>query len=195
MVDTGKAWAELQPQLAEAARTERKQRSESWLNLPVDICGITVKPLTLERFCLLKAAESPFIVGGTVTAGAIAQFLWIVSDGFCINESEKVRFLKSVRDINAAAALIAIYQYIDDAFFDAPKSDADDAREPPSLALEAVLIDRLGSLYHWTPETILKMPMAQIFQLLTANGSGGTTTPLQDEIKREFLMRMNEDKN
>lgn len=195
-MDAGKEWAELQPRLAAAAREERDIRSSAWLDLPLDICGIPVEPLTLRRYAVLAAASNPFIVGGTRTAGAIAQFLWIVSREFCVDEKKKRKFLKRIGGIKAGTAIIEISLYMEAAFFDAPMGKSRTG-SVPSTALEASIIHQMGDAYGWTPDQILDQPLGRLFQLMRIqdrinNPNSASFSPMQDRIKQEFLQKINE---
>jgi len=194
MVDAAQAWADLQPKLAEAAREERDIRAEAWLDLPKTICGIEVEPLTLKRYTLLVAAESPFVTSGKLSAGAITQFLWFVSKEFCWDEEAKGRFIKSVRNVSASEAYLEIAAYLEEALFDAPKPDEDEKRDPSSMPVAASIVHTMCSNYGWTAEEVMDTPIARILQLLNV-AQGNAASPFRDKLHREWLEQVNGGRN
>src|ERR1700730_7053612 len=50
--------------LARGYKLEESHREYSYLDAPEFICGVEVRPLTLQMYLQLCAARSPFLVGG-----------------------------------------------------------------------------------------------------------------------------------
>ncbi len=67
------------PGYAVAADAEQALRDGAFLEMPENIGGIPVQPLTLQLYNRLVAIRSPFVVGGKFSAADIGNVLWTVS--------------------------------------------------------------------------------------------------------------------
>lgn len=185
------SWADLQPELAAAAKEEKRARAKAWLELPYFIAEVEVVPLTLEKLALLREAGSPFLVGGPVSPGSMAQFLWFVSPSFCFDDKKRDAFIKHVSVISVEDVLLGIYEYLDQAFFDSPQlnKDAASSGDGGGLPVEAFIVHRIAKEYGWKRKEILRAPVACVFQLLglMKEEGAGYETPLQDVIKDNWL--------
>jgi hypothetical protein len=193
LLDALQAWSDLQPRLAEAAKEERDTRSEAWLDVPLSICGVSIRPLTLRRYSILTAAGNAFVCGTAPSAADIGQFLWVLSDRFTFDTHDRDRFLKSIASVTVGAALVEIYAHLEAVFFDAPTGGKSDGK-PYNGAIEASIIHRLAKEYGWGAQQVLDLPMAQIFQLFRAQerDHGKTlASPLQDKLKAQYMEMVN----
>src|SRR4051812_43228765 len=111
------------PHFTEAVDREQKLRDAAFIGLNEWVNGIESKPFTLAHYNLLAALESPFIVSGKQpTPGDVAVFLWIISPHWreqrtFLDRWAQRRFYRSLRRINFKTTLLAIDEYIGDAFY------------------------------------------------------------------------------
>lgn len=193
MVEGVQSWAELEVELERAAQKEKEIRLAAWLGLPIELCGVPINHMTLRHYTLLETAGNPFVVGGVPGAGAVAQFLWFLSKDFSLDEGEQKKFMRAVGALNYRDAVAEIRDYISDVFFDLPRADGDSSG-PGDRTLTAALVHRFAKEYGWTAEGVLDSSLQQLFQLLRCqlrDGGAGAHSPLQDEMKREWLERVN----
>jgi hypothetical protein len=120
--------------------------------------------LTLHRIIMLSMSGSPFWVGGRVSAGDIAHFLWITSPKFSTSETERNSFLGWAAKLDAVKALDSCHQYLDAMTADMPGGKGAPGASPVSWV--ASIVDALASQYGWRVWEIIEMPCRQIWQLL-----------------------------
>lgn len=145
-----------------SVRKEQLVRAVSFLDAPENICGVSVKPLTLSHVALLEAAQSPYIVGGPVTAEDTLLFLWVVSTQFVAGDiGARDAFYMSWLHLSIDGTRDAIQDYVEEAFQDAPggKQGGD---SPYGWA--ASFVDAIASEYGWLEREILCLPLKRVFQ-------------------------------
>lgn len=140
-------------------------RDVAWLDPAPAIAGIQCEPLTVHRFALLSEGGSPFVCGGSIFPEHVAQFLWVLSPGFCFDLAKRDAFVSRVASLDYEAARDDIARYCESVFFDA-NDCGDGASREPVASFIAVLVDTFGSEYGWLPDDVLELPMARVFQLL-----------------------------
>ena len=157
----------LPPEITKAIRQCETWQEEAWLEVPMEICGIPVMPMTLRHFFLLQGAESPFVNGANFTPADIGVFLWIVSPSYVPCPKERDAFAKRVAHIKIAQAEREINAYVEQAFSEADTAE-DENKAKKYANFIAYQIDMFAKEYGWCVQEILDLPMAQVFQLNTA---------------------------
>lgn len=185
------------PGLKEAVRiaeaVDAAPRMLPFLGCDLEIAGIAVKQFTPRHFLYLDVGRSPFIHGGSVTAEALAQFLWVVSPEF--RPGDRVCrdvFVAEIEQLPYEAALEGVHAYLDQAYQDAPSGRASSS-SPPTYCV-ATMIDHLfahgyGALGR---DGILDMPFAEIFQYqrrihLREEPDHKFSSPAADAAKRKAV--------
>lgn len=134
------------------------------------IAELPVKPLSLRLLLVLDQMNSVFVTGKFPSVwedniGAeIRRFLWAVSMEFTPDEKARRAFIKKVDDLDAGEVLAGIRDYVGAAFADAP-GNAETKQDAPYASTAAQMIDAFADAYGWLPETVLEMPLAQLWQL------------------------------
>lgn len=83
--------------LQEAQQRATRARSEAFVNYTVKVCGLRLKPITIETFNALDAFGSAFFSGGPVTFIDIVNFIWIHHPAFSDEaRAEKARVSRHV---------------------------------------------------------------------------------------------------
>lgn len=162
------------PGYSEAVAAEAQHRQEAWLGREPDICGIPVDPLSLRKILYLNLAKNPFINAdhSDYTPYAIAEFLWVVSQGFVEADIKaRKKFFKrlSMTRINQASREIA--DYLERAFFDSAGGGDGKNYSAPKIDWIASIIHRFASDYGYSPSFVLDMPYRQINQLVRCQKS------------------------
>jgi hypothetical protein len=180
------------PGYREAVEREGLIRVQSYLPTPELICGIPIKPLTLEHVAMLEAIGSPFVSGGPVFPHDIAAALWILSVDYKPNAWwKRRRFLRRVGKLSFTALLSGLDQYIADTVQDSPPSSA--SRRVPICCNAAAIVDRLANEYGWSEREILRIPLKRVFQYLKlqTKRSGGITFNPSDKVRGKWLAEQN----
>lgn len=186
----------LQRARARGAALEQNLRSGAFLPFPEKICGIEAVPLTLRILGRLRAARSPFLVGGGIRAGHIVAFLWAVSPGYTLKSSPKKN--KAKQELIERAAMLpyrravsGIRKYLFLSWMDRPPVRRNRKDDLPSVAFEAAIIHHIARIYHWDDEQILDKPMKRLYQYLTMIRLDGdpkavTFNPIVDRLVRRL---------
>lgn len=145
-------------------------RRDAAFLFPFDlIAGEPVHPLSIRLWLVLTAMRSPFLTGDfnlqhEDIGAAIRRFLWVVSHEFSLDPKARDRFLKRIDRLDAADAINDIRDYLDRAFADSPYSNHGRASVPHS-SMAAEVVDHFAREYGWQPDTILNLPLSQLWQL------------------------------
>lgn len=110
------------PGYIEALDAEQLSRDVAFLPVPEFIGEFPAVPLTLERFLILRVAQSPFLMPSPEpTATHLATFLWVVSPEYKYQPPPK-HFLRRCRfkDETFAEMVKASIEYMEDALMDRP---------------------------------------------------------------------------
>ncbi len=146
-----------------AIAAERFSRNVAFCDLPLDICGVPVRPLTLRHIVLLETIGSPFLVGGRATFVDVAGFLWLVSTRYSQSKLRRWWFYRSIRKLKFDKAVDGIREYTDSALADMPGGSG--GKTNASYYASAVgLIDLFASEYGWSMKETMGSPMAQLLQ-------------------------------
>jgi hypothetical protein len=177
------------PGYKEAVAEERKNRLLAWFEVSQTICGFEVMPMTLERFNALQLCKNNVLYGESSRPDDLAQFLLVMSPEFERRELRgwffRTRFFikckltftyskikkgetdaqwlrknrKKIARLNAIRRKILqnAYQW----FQDAPAGGgAGKSYYNGALGSCGLLAKHFG----WDESTILKMPLARVFQ-------------------------------
>jgi len=194
-----KLWESYRKKIASAQAESHKRKTECWLPTKYEILGVELIPLTLEKFLLLDAIQSPVLRGSGAGGQDIINFLWICSKQF-EEDAEKLEKFRQVMQEKRANEKVfqEIEEYLNDSFF-LSTSKGDDSDEGENFI--ASIIDLLASQYSWRLKEIMQLPLTQIFQLcgsiskrltLQAGGTYVHFDPITDEIKAEYLRKVRE---
>ena len=161
------------PGYADALAREEEARELAFLDVPQDLLGVAVVPLTLRRVRALTAAGSPFFGGGAPTAGDVAVFLWALSPEYQPADAEgRVRFTAELAAsgvlADLAGAALAIGDFLDWTWNDAPCAGPSrgSVQSENLTSFEANYVDTIASVYHWSEAQILDCPLPRLFQYL-----------------------------
>jgi hypothetical protein len=206
------------PALLEYRNAAARRRAEAFCDVPRDVLGVSVRPVTPATFSALLAMRSPFVGRGTADAGDVAAFLWLHHPDHCHTgiagwQDRKRRALAPLsfelrqpwrkwvgmrpdaqRQIAAVAIASAeITRMVEDAFADAPAAAG--RPQKPLATLEAFFTHEMAVAYGWAPERTRHTPLAQLMQLhrciRSARGQE-ITDDGEDAIIAEHLRSRNE---
>lgn len=155
----------LVPGYVDAVKRENDVRDAAMLNLNTRICGVEIKQMTLRHWIILDGIDSPLICGINPEPVDVIKFLWVLSPEFRI-KSPLRQFLFSRRHqkVKYGDAVVAIRKFVEETFQDRPPNSGDDKWTPPQASFAASIIYSIASKFHWTRESILDMPIKEIFQ-------------------------------
>lgn len=149
------------PGYAEAVEAERTNRDLAFIGLPVPLCGVVVRQLTLRHLLLLEHCGNAFICGGIPEPSDVALFLWFLSPDYCLDPKKRDEFVRGVARLKMVESVLAIRAFLDGAFMDAPQN-LDGGKAYFSTA--AGLVSMLAREFGWDDEAILEKPVARLFQ-------------------------------
>lgn len=187
------------PGLREAVEKEQFIRDTAFLDIPEQICGIDVKPLTLRHVLALSLVGSPFMVGGNPSPVDCAQFLWCVSTRWNPDSKWQRRlFMIRCGKINAVDCVNQIDEFLRESFQDAPPRMGGGDR-PSYYSYAAFMVDTFAHQYGWTDSQTLDMPCKRAFQLLCAirkrNNPEATLFNPSDSVRGKWLDEINRERN
>lgn len=197
------------PGYAEALRREDSVRREAFSHSLDSICGVPVRPLTLRDAITLEEMRNGFFCPFTFDAddeliGHCAQLVWWLSDcpkpGFytksiwqwrvAIRRRHLCRYLGQF----PTELVQGVHRFLKDAFFDAPKP-SNGVKSAAVAAGPAYVFDTLAQAgYVLTPDQILDMPLAQLWQVLRLASRrlyGAPAVNESDRIATEYLETLN----
>lgn len=177
------------PGLAEAIATERFSRNVAYLDLDDRICGVPVRPLTLQHLVTLETIGSPFIVGGRVTFVEAAGFLWLLSPRWRADARwRRWWFYRSLRKIQFKALVDGIREFILDAQRDLPGGKTNRVRAS-YYSTACALVDLLATEYGWSERAVLHLPLKRILQYRNRifERNGEVMFNPSDEAKQKWL--------
>ncbi len=163
---------------------------------------VPVRQLTLQMFIELCAVRSPFLVGGSIRPEHVAQILWRLSpeyDWRLTNPEARKDFIARIASLPFKPAIRSISRYLDRMLIDRPASNdkANGSRADTSFA--ASVVHAFASLYSWSDETILSLPMPALFQYLRKiqhhhNPEAISFNPLRDRFTARIFKKYQERK-
>jgi len=150
-----------------AIEQAKSWQSEAWVSTEFLIDSVWINQMTLRHFFMLDGAGSPFLTGKQVTSEDIAVFLWILSPEYKPCPEAREKFCASIIDVNIEQAMVDIGEFFEITFADA---DTDEGKPKEYASFVAYMVDMFASEYGWSAQTILDMPMRQIYQLASVIG-------------------------
>lgn len=167
----------------DAVASETSDRTFAFLELPETIGGVECEPLTPYRIEWLKAARSPFMIGGKVSTAAVMQFLWLVNKGFSKKIEDRDAFIAKHLEIDYAQTVKDIDEYLDRAFLDAPDSGGGDGRSFYSLSAGLILA-LCGGDFKWRRHEVMHTPVRITFQVLKAHSKYNGVTVINKRSQK-----------
>lgn len=160
------------------------------------VCGIEVAPLTIAKLAILQSIGSPFMRGGTVTAGHVLQFVCLLSPhAGKVGTLRRWLFVRSSRRIIASDPQRAVEdaaRYVEESFADAPGGKSKPLRAYYSLC--AAMVGFIAREYHWSEREILEAPIKRLWQyraeIMTSKGEAVLFNP-SDKVVQQWLDRKN----
>jgi len=158
------------PGFREAVERQSAIRDNAFLDaeLPVNICGITIRHMIARDYLILDALGSPFIVGGRFPADFDAvEFLWHlqVRQPF----SQLWFSYRCGKKFVGKPVLEQIMDYVKDTFQDAPGGGRGGA--VADVGFLAAMVDTLASEYGWDESKVagppgVAIPLRRLFQYM-----------------------------
>lgn len=153
------------PGYARALAQEEKDRDYAFLDLPHQVCGVSLKALTLRQTIALINIGSPWLCGGRKGAADVAKFLWFLSPGYApADKTARAQFLQKIARKRLDTCIKKIDAFMKLIWMDAPPKVGSPKRAFSSSA--AALVDRLAREYGWSKAAIMEEPMPCLFQYL-----------------------------
>lgn len=194
--DPQELWEEYRAKIAQAREKDFSKRAEAWVQLPHEIAGTIMPPMSLRKLIFLEQIESPLLLGEEANYEDVVTFIWVCSDKFSPEEAKAKAFRKTIRKLPKNLEE-EIANYLEDNLsFIRQTSDGGDTSEH----FASGVIDLMASQYGWSADTILDLPLPQLFQLLdsitrrltTQNGGTPITwNPAVDKLKDEYMRQAN----
>lgn len=160
------------PGLAEARAWEASVRAQAFLDIPREIRGVEVLPLTLYRQGILIAGNNPFLCGGRMTPEAVAVFLWVLSPSFRVDDADgRALFIARLRELDVLSDVAAcgreIRDFIEEMFLDLPGPGKRGRKtNAPITSTEAVYVELFGEACGWDARRTMHTPLPQLYQVL-----------------------------
>lgn len=195
------------PDYAQAVIQERLIRDSAFLNLPENVAGFDLRPMTLRDKLVLRIANSPLLTEKeTPSPNELAQFLWAMSVEYKPDKSARKRFLKRCRSFvpparglfhrrkcaaamaEATRVLMAAREYVKEATMDRPGNAS--SGFVPDYYSEVVFWLALVE-YRWTVAQVLDTPLKVLYQILNQKKESLPNSvmcnPLSDKVRAEWL--------
>lgn len=207
-------------QSAEYQESLRRQRSApardvAFLKVPIVVCGIRLRPLTLPDMAVLYHLGVPFLarkfIGGKlkpvvdvgetfnreaeirISQADIARFLWIQSEAFCESGFRKWWFVFSkCRPLKYEKACEEIRQYMQDALSDQPAPSGGRGVDEVASWIAARVFE-ICTVMPWEEATVLNMPVSRIYQYercaLASRGKLAALTSEASDMRARWLIK------
>ena len=183
------------PGLLDALATEARIREDAFSGLPVPVCGVDIRPLTLRDYERLLGQRSPFLVGGLPDRGDVAVLLWHQRWDTSA-EDDPARFAARFDSVALATLSEAVGQFIAEALMDAPTGGK--SSTAPVVGLSASIVHRMCSTYQgMSIENVRDMPCAVLWQFLRCiqrdnDPQTAFFNALSDRVKGNYLRDLNQ---
>lgn len=188
-------WEEYRVKIAEARNADFKRRAEAWVQVPHQIAGTVLPPMTLRKLIFLEQIDCPLLTGEDANHEDVVTFLWVCSESFTADEASARAFRKKIGKFPES-----LEQEISDYLNDNLNGMGQGGNSESTDHFASTVIDLIASQYGWTNDHILDLPLNQMFQLLSSitqrltvmnGGKAVTFSPAVDELKAEYLRRIN----
>jgi hypothetical protein len=183
--------------LTQAIDAERLERIGAYAPLGGVVGRYRLPHFTLAHWGLLPG--SPFLVGGSVSAGDVMAALWVLTAEDALSTVARGLFVGSFAGVSEAEfeeLAEGLGAYFDSVFFDV-KHDPLAAKiyRPPNMtAPDWLLYQFVAPPFSWLVEKVMKAPVKMLYQIrkchLIANGLT-PYNPLSDPIRRNELREFN----
>lgn len=163
-------WSEV-PEYMVALRRENAQRDCAFFLDRELLCGAKVLPFAPRHLLIMDNIGSPLLRGGLPDEEDVDRFLWVISPKFRVGRCgvglSRWLWLRRFRKLPFIEKVLAIDEYLDEAFLDSPGSGSP-CGAPSDYSFAASLIDRLACEYGWSEAHILDVPFKRFWQYLRA---------------------------
>ena len=197
------------PGYREAVQRERALRDSAFLDTEEQLCGVTVKPLSLRKLIELERAHNGFICpwrwasDAEVIGHAMALIYFCQPNFRPPAESFWSLYLHGYRKHKFCVGLLrrlppleiikAVRQWLDDAFMDAPSGGGDNIASQSYASYPAYIMDKFGEAgLTYTPDQIMDMPLRRLWQhwrVAVARCNDMKLSNPSDEIAVAFISR------
>jgi hypothetical protein len=207
------------PGYASAIVRERFVRDAAFLGVTETVAGFELRPMTLRHLLLLRVVNSPLLRDETPSPIELAQFFWMTSAEYSLDDAARERFIKRClkftppapqyfetrrwrRRFNRAMfemaeALAAARAYIAEAMMDRPASQPSIGYTPEYYSSVAWWVGLFEHRY--TAEQILDMPLKVLYQYLNEikdrASAGSKKKPVfcnpSDKVRGEWIAASN----
>lgn len=182
------------PGFGEALSQEQKERNLPYLSrfFEKEVAGHQVPNLTPLLYTLLVERGSPFVVGGTVELGHIAEFVYVVKGLEIEDQIERKKIIFEIGEIVGKTGFDQSCSQID-FYLDVTFRDSGDGKSSGSpIASSCAWMEyRFASdPWRWDRERTLNMPLRILYQQLRCQDKeqGGTVVnKLSREVYAAFL--------
>ena len=195
------------PGYDEALAEEREMRARVCIGVPHDVCGVALRPMTLQDFVNLQALRSPFVSGGFIRRMDCMQLVcymradyvapsnnWL---GRWLGKRRNSAVLRRLRTMSTSEIIGQINNYMDTMFLDSPASSSGGVESAPIASSTASIIDQLGSSYGWSIGEMMAVELPLIFQLFRIRHimDGGKRSALinrkSSKVIGDYLRKLN----
>ena len=195
------------PGYSEALAEEREMRARVCIGVPHDVCGVALRPMTLQDFVNMQALRSPFVSGGFIRRMDCLQLIcYMRTDYVMPTDSWLGRWkakrrnsvvLRKLRSTTTGELIGGINNYMDTMFLDSPASSSGGVESAPIASSTASIIDQLGYSYGWSIDEMMTVELPLIFQLFRIRHimDGGKRSALinrkSSKVIGEYLRKIN----
>lgn len=185
--------ASLIPGYGEAVAAEARARALPFLGLPVILCGVRVRPISLRDYLRLIHGRSPFVCGGTPDRGDVALFLW-TQQAFPVPGEDREAFVAQLDALDLGELAKACGEFVGEALMDAPKGGGGSA---PVVSLGASMVHCLRTAYPGMGrDEVLDADLREVWQAYRLIRRDRDPTailfnPLSDPIAGEYQRKLN----
>ena len=202
-----------------AARSGKEvKRAAAFLDVPFDVCGILLRPMTVVDYVALIVSENAHVVATVAPATGAEEmkfwaahnmaFLWAMSYDYKPgSEAARSAFIAKHAHQSFDAISEGIVDYLVETFGESKRGRArgDNALAPADLVGASFVAHwqhRLSSAYGWSREQFRQLPLKELFQIFRvldaedmAKAGKEPHAQLEGEADRmwaEMLQRVNE---
>ena len=143
----------------------------SGLKYPFTVCGEPLRAMTLRDTVEMQIAGSPFWFGGKYDVLDALTVLYIVSRSRAEGEGAREFSRRLAKKFPNFEICQEAENYVADMFLDCGALEVGDTAEkkkqkPPHYLNAAVYVHEIASAYGWAPDTVLSLPLGQVYQYL-----------------------------
>lgn len=154
--------------LAEAIDQEQTRRNLAFADTLLPVGGVWVKQFNPFHWVSLGLVRSPFLGGDrgdAFSTVSVLEFLWVCSPQYQPGAFWRQLwfYVRHYRSIRPATAL-AVFDYLEAAFQDAPATQRGQADRRSYYAGVTSLCDFFAAEYGWDDSQTMQKPIARLFQ-------------------------------